>query len=159
MRRARGKALPVDDLQPLLPVFGVVLPKDSRLSGGSVGVDLRARGPLDALVISGPVTLDDSRLAGYSLGSKLGGVLSLSAAEQALGEGFEAVVMARSLVHDPALVSKWRADATHRSACNACNRCVAAMYGGAGTYCTETGNQIDIGLNRTYAGEELTNAA
>ncbi|MGS1012473.1 AsmA family protein [Rhodanobacter sp. UC4452_H20] len=74
----RGKALPVDDLQPLLPVFGVVLPKDSRLSGGSVGVDLRARGPLDALVISGPVTLDDSRLAGYSLGSKLGGVLSLA---------------------------------------------------------------------------------
>lgn len=37
-----------------------------------------ARGPLDALVISGPVTLDDSRLAGYSLGSKLGGVLSLA---------------------------------------------------------------------------------
>ncbi len=76
--RLRGKSLPVDDLQPLLPVFGVVLPKDSRLSGGSVGVDLRARGPLDALVISGPVTLDDSRLAGYSLGSKLGGVLSLA---------------------------------------------------------------------------------
>jgi len=76
--RLRGKALPVDDLQPLLPVFGVVLPKDSRLSGGSVGVDLRARGPLDALVISGPVTLDDSRLAGFSLGSKLGGVLSLA---------------------------------------------------------------------------------
>jgi AsmA protein len=76
--RLRGQALPVDDLQPLLPVFGVVLPKDSRLSGGSVGVDLRARGPLDALVISGPVTLDNSRLAGYSLGSKLGGVLSLA---------------------------------------------------------------------------------
>ena len=76
--RLRGKQLPVDDLQPLLPVFGVVLPKDSRLSGGSVGVGLRARGPLDALAISGPVTLDDSRLAGYSLGEKLGGALSLA---------------------------------------------------------------------------------
>jgi AsmA protein len=76
--RISGKQLPVDDLQPLLPVFGVVLPKDSRLSGGSVGVDLRAQGPLDALVISGPVTLDNSRLAGYSLGSKLGGMLSLA---------------------------------------------------------------------------------
>ena len=73
-----GRQLPVDDLQPLLPVFGVVLPKDSRLSGGSIGVDLRARGPLDALVISGPVTLDNSRLVGYSLGSKLGGALSLA---------------------------------------------------------------------------------
>lgn len=73
-----GRQLPVDDLQPMLPVFGVVLPKDSRLSGGSLGVDLRAQGPLDALVISGPVTLDNTRLAGYSLGSKLGGVLSLA---------------------------------------------------------------------------------
>ncbi|MHB1056360.1 MAG: AsmA family protein [Rhodanobacter sp.] len=76
--RLSGKQLPVDDVQPLLPVFGVVLPKDSRLSGGSLGVDLRVQGPLDALVIKGPVTLDNSRLAGYSLGSKLGGALSLA---------------------------------------------------------------------------------
>ena len=74
----RGKNLPVDDLQPLLPAFGVVLPKNSRLSGGTLGVDLRARGPLDALVISGPVTMDNTRLAGFSLGQKLGGVLSLA---------------------------------------------------------------------------------
>ena len=73
-----GKQLPVDDLQPLLPVFGVVLPKNSRLSGGSLGMDFHAQGPLDALVISGPVTLDDSRLAGFSLGAKLGGALSLA---------------------------------------------------------------------------------
>lgn len=76
--RLHGKQLPVDDLQALLPAFGVVLPKDSRLAGGTLGVDLRARGPLDALVIRGPVTLDDSRLAGFSLGSKLGAALSLA---------------------------------------------------------------------------------
>ncbi|HWU78332.1 MAG TPA: AsmA family protein [Rhodanobacter sp.] len=73
-----GKQLPVDDLQPLLPAFGVVLPRDSRLSGGSLGVNLHAQGPLDALVISGPVVLDNTRLAGYGLGAKLGGVLSLA---------------------------------------------------------------------------------
>lgn len=76
--RMRGKQLPVDDLQPLLPVFGVVLPKNSRLSGGSLGMDFHVQGPLDALVITGPVTLDDSRLAGFSLGAKLGGALSLA---------------------------------------------------------------------------------
>ena len=76
--RISGKQLPVDDLQPLLPVFGVVLPQSSHLSGGSLTVDLRAAGPLDALVISGPVSLDNTRLAGYSLGSKLGGALSLA---------------------------------------------------------------------------------
>ena len=73
-----GKQLPVDDLQPLLPAFGVVLPKDSRLSGGQIGVDLALRGPLDALVITGPVTLDNSRLVGYSLGGNIGSVLSLA---------------------------------------------------------------------------------
>jgi AsmA protein len=72
-----GRKLPVDDLQPLLPAFGVILPKDSQLRGGTLGVDLRARGPLDRLVISGPVTLDNTTLAGYSLGDKLGGALSL----------------------------------------------------------------------------------
>lgn len=73
-----GKQLPVDDLQPLLPAFGVVLPSNSRLSGGSLGVSLDARGPLDALVIRGPVTLDNSKLLGFSLGAKLGGVLTLA---------------------------------------------------------------------------------
>ncbi len=76
--RIRGKQLPVDDLQPLLPVFGVVLPQNSRLSGGTLGADLRVQGPLDALVISGPVSLDNSRLAGYSLGAKLGSALTLT---------------------------------------------------------------------------------
>lgn len=73
-----GKQLPVDDLEPLLPVFGVVLPKSSSLSGGSMGMDMHAQGPLDALVITGPVTLDNSRLNGFSLGSKLGGALTLA---------------------------------------------------------------------------------
>lgn len=76
--RLHGKQLPVDDLQALLPAFGVVLPQDSRLSGGTLGVDFGVSGPLDALVIRGPMTLDDSRLAGFSLGSKLGAALSLA---------------------------------------------------------------------------------
>lgn len=106
--------------------------------------------------------LDAARRVRAAVGCKLGylgGVLSLAAAEQALAEGFEAVVMARSLVHDPALVAKWRQDAAHRSGCTACNRCVAAMYGPAGTYCPEVGNAIDPGLNRIMAGEELADAA
>lgn len=89
----------------------------------------------------------------------LGGVLSLPAAELALSEGFEAVVMARSLVHDADLVARWREDAAHRSGCTACNRCVALMYGPSGTYCPVTENQIDPELNRIWAGEEMANAA
>lgn len=74
----QGKGLPVDDLQPLLPAFGVVLPKNSHLSGGTLTLSLHAHGALDALVIEGPVALDGTRLAGYSLGAKLGGALSLA---------------------------------------------------------------------------------
>lgn len=106
--------------------------------------------------------LDAARRVRASVKCKLGylgGVLSLDGAEKALAENFDAVVMARSLVHDPALVSKWQADATHRSACDACNRCVAVMYGPAGTYCTLSGNAIDPKLNKIYAGEELNHAA
>ena len=74
----KGQRQPIDDLQPLLPVFGVILPKDSRLAGGTASMDLTVRGPLDALVIQGPVSLDGTRLAGYSLGAKLGGALALA---------------------------------------------------------------------------------
>lgn len=73
-----GTRVPVDDLQPLLPAFGVVLPTRSRLAGGTATVDLAVHGPLDALVIRGPVALDNTRLAGYSLDSELGGMLALA---------------------------------------------------------------------------------
>ena len=76
--KVKRQRQPIDDLQPLLPVFGVILPKDSRLAGGTASMDLTVRGPLDALVIHGPVSLDGTRLAGYSLGDKLGGALALA---------------------------------------------------------------------------------
>lgn len=76
--RVQGRQQPVDDLEPLLPVFGVILPKNSRLAGGTASLDLAVRGPLDALLIHGPVALDGTRLAGYSLGDKLGGALALA---------------------------------------------------------------------------------
>ena len=76
--RVAGRQQPIDDLQPLLPAFGMVLPKGSRLTGGTADLDLTVRGPLDALVIRGPVALDRSRLANYSLGAKLGGALALA---------------------------------------------------------------------------------
>ena len=82
----------------------------------------------------------------------VGGVLSLEAAQQILSEGFEAVVMARALVHDPALISRFRADPGHRSACDSCNRCVALMYTPAGTACALTDNALPVEWNRIPAG-------
>jgi 2,4-dienoyl-CoA reductase-like NADH-dependent reductase (Old Yellow Enzyme family) len=88
----------------------------------------------------------------------LGGVQSRTAAEQVLGEGFNAVVMARALVHDPDLVNKFQAEPSHHSGCIACNRCVAAMYGASGTYCPIAGNALDPAWKQIPAGE-LAHAA
>ena len=73
-----GKALPVDQLQALMPAFGVVLPEQSRLSGGEMDLDLSLRGALDALEIEGPVTLRNTRLDGFSLGAKLSALSALA---------------------------------------------------------------------------------
>lgn len=106
--------------------------------------------------------LDAARQVRAAVGTRLGylgGVQSMAAAQRALDEGFDAVVMARALVHDPRIVERFRADPEHRSGCDACNRCVAAMYGPAGTYCVLSNNRIDPSLNQIPAGEEIAYAA
>ncbi|HEY0855849.1 MAG TPA: hypothetical protein VGE16_02260 [Albitalea sp.] len=65
----------------------------------------------------------------------LGGARSLANAEEAMHEGFDAVVMARPLIHDPALVNKFRDGSAVQSGCTHCNRCVPYIYHPAGTWC------------------------
>lgn len=81
----------------------------------------------------------------------VGGVLSMRAAQQVLDEGFDAVVMARALVHDPAMVNRFRTDPSHHSACDSCNRCVALMYTPPGTYCALSGNALPAEWNQMAA--------
>lgn len=64
--------MPVDELEAALPAVGVVLPSGSRLKGGTLSAELEISGPLDKLVIAGPVRLSDTKLANFDLGSKLG---------------------------------------------------------------------------------------
>ena len=80
----------------------------------------------------------------------LGGVKSMDAAETALAEGFECVVMARALIHDTALVNKFRSGELDRSGCTSCNRCVAYIYDPAGTRCVENPPN-DLALNQQRA--------
>ena len=89
----------------------------------------------------------------------LGGVQSLGGAQTALDEGFNAIVMARALVHNPGIVNQWRQTPGRRSGCTACNRCVAAMYGPSGTHCPLVGNALDPEWNQHDAMEEFAHAA
>ena len=70
--RLNAPNLPVDELVAMLPAMGVVLPSGSKLQGGTLSAELGITGPLDRLVITGPVRLTNSKLAGFDLGSKLG---------------------------------------------------------------------------------------
>ncbi|MGA7295350.1 MAG: AsmA family protein [Terriglobales bacterium] len=72
-----GTAMPVDDLEGVLPAVGVVLPTGSQLKGGTVSVDLNSSGPLDKLVSTGWVKMSNTALAGFSLGSKLSAIPGL----------------------------------------------------------------------------------
>ncbi len=64
--------MPVEGLQAMLPSLGVVLPSGSQLKGGTLSANLAIVGPIDKLVITGPVRLANTKLAGFDLGSKLG---------------------------------------------------------------------------------------
>ncbi|MGA8597996.1 MAG: AsmA family protein [Bryobacteraceae bacterium] len=64
--------MPVDELEPMLPSMGVVLPSGSQLKGGTMSAELAIVGPLDKLVITGPLRLANTKLVNFDLGSKLG---------------------------------------------------------------------------------------
>ena len=73
--------MPVDDLETLLPAMGVVLPSGSKLQGGTLTADLTINGPVNQLVIAGPVKLANTKLAGFDMGSKLSAISALSGAK------------------------------------------------------------------------------
>jgi AsmA protein len=76
-----AEAMPVDDLEAMLPALGVILPSGSRLEGGTVSANLAIAGPVDRLVITGPVRLAQTKLVGFNLGSKMSAISALSGAQ------------------------------------------------------------------------------
>jgi len=70
--------MPVDELEAMLPALGVVLPSGSQLKGGTLSANLGIVGPIDKLVITGPVKLANTKLANFDLGAKLGALASFA---------------------------------------------------------------------------------
>jgi AsmA protein len=69
--KVTGNALSIDELQAFLPAVGVHLPPGSRLQGGTLTTALAVSGSTASPIVSGPVRLDNTQLAGFDLGSKL----------------------------------------------------------------------------------------
>lgn len=76
--RLAATTLPIDQLEKLLPVVGVHLPRGSSLQGGTLTANIAVTGPATATTIAGPVEIDNTRLIGFDLGSKIEGIHPLS---------------------------------------------------------------------------------
>lgn len=76
-----GQAMPVDEIEAMLPALGIVLPSGSSLKGGTLSTTLSISGATDKLVIVGPVKLSDTKLAGFNLASKMSAVSALTGAK------------------------------------------------------------------------------
>lgn len=76
-----GKNMPIDQLVAFLPSLGIQLPSGSRLQGGTLTTALNISGPTNALVITGPVQVANTQLAGFDLGQKLSSIQSFTGAK------------------------------------------------------------------------------
>lgn len=75
---AATQGAPVNDLEAFLPALGIEMPSGSKLQGGTLTTNLAITGTTDAPVITGPVRLENTQLAGFDLGSKLSAVTRLT---------------------------------------------------------------------------------
>jgi AsmA protein len=66
-----GQNMPVNEIQGLLPAVGVILPPGSSLQGGTANANLALDGPIDRMVTTGNVNVNNTRLANFNLGSKI----------------------------------------------------------------------------------------
>jgi len=76
--KLNGQDMPVDDLEAMLPALGVVLPPKATLKGGNLNTNLSIVGPVDKLVTTGTVRMENSQLANFNLGQKLSAIAALA---------------------------------------------------------------------------------
>jgi AsmA protein len=72
-----GNRMPASELEATLPALGVALPAGTSLKQGSLDINLTISGPLDRLVIAGPINLANVTLTGFDLAGKLSALPSL----------------------------------------------------------------------------------
>ncbi len=73
-----GQNMPASDLESVLPALGLNLPSGASLKQGALNANLNISGPVDKLVITGPVNLSNAKLTGFDLGSLMGALSAFS---------------------------------------------------------------------------------
>jgi len=75
--KLNGQGMPVDDLEAMLPAVGVILPPNASLKGGDLNITTDSSGPVDKLITTGTVKLENTELANFNLGQKLAAISAL----------------------------------------------------------------------------------
>jgi AsmA protein len=96
-----GQGMPVPDLEGILPAVGVKLPSGASLQSGTLDTSLAISGPVDKLVITGPVTLSNAKVAGFSLKGALGALSSFTGLGGASGSDTEIQTLHADVRVDP----------------------------------------------------------
>jgi AsmA protein len=81
-----GTHLPVQDVEGLLPAFGVILPAGASLQGGTADANLSLDGPVDRMVTTGALNIANAKLAGFNLASKLAALSALTGVSSSSSE-------------------------------------------------------------------------
>jgi len=84
--KVNAPTIPVQDVQALLPAMGVILPEGASFQSGNGDAQLSADGPVSNLITTGNVALNNARLAGFSLGSKMAALSALSGINKAASD-------------------------------------------------------------------------
>jgi len=71
-------SVPVSGLVELLPALDIVLPSGSTPEGGTATAQLTISGPASGMVISGPMSVRNTRLKGFDLGTKMSPIEKLA---------------------------------------------------------------------------------
>ena len=71
-------SLPIDQVERLLPVVGIHLPAGSSLQGGTLTANITITGPATTTTLAGPVEIDNTKLLGFDLASKIEGMNPLT---------------------------------------------------------------------------------
>jgi hypothetical protein len=89
--KVSSDAASIDELEAFLPSVGVHLPSGSRLQGGTLTTSLNVTGTTTAPIISGPIRINNTNLAGFDLGSKLGPLSSLAGIKSGSGTAIQSL--------------------------------------------------------------------
>lgn len=86
--KLNGNSLPMDDVANVLPAIGVILPSGARMEGGTVTANLAIDGPLDRLVTSGPIAINNTKMVGLKIPSAASAIAGINTGSGVMVQSF-----------------------------------------------------------------------